>query len=210
MDARSRRRLTLVIKRYLDVVWYVCLVGVIAVPVGSILIGFNKNDSGGPAPEAPVVLRFYVDQSALADAELADDPPSLARGQGELRIRTRSKQVWFLILALVELVLFVLLYGVRQMRAVFSSLLSGEPFSPRNPARIRKIGFVVMGWHLLTPFLKYLSGLAVLQNVEVRGLMLKPPIDFSFDGLVFGLALVVLAEVFHQASTLQREQSLTV
>jgi hypothetical protein len=93
---------------------------------------------------------------------------------------------------------------------VFTSLATGEPFSPRNPGRIRRVGLVVVGWRALAPFLKYFGALAVLGRLEVRGLVLKPPIDFNPDALILGLAIVVLAEVFQRATVLQREQSLTV
>ena len=104
----------------------------------------------------------------------------------------------------------VVLYAVWQLRAVFKSVVAGHPFSPDNASRVKKIGWVVIGWNVVAPFAKYFNGMAFLADHSVAGLVLEPPIEVDVISLFLGLAILVLGEVFHQASRLQRDQSLTV
>ena len=68
----------------------------------------------------------------------------------------------------------------------------------------------MVGWNLAAPLAKYGVGKAVLSGVRLPGVELMPPIDFRPDALFLGLAFLVLAEIFHRASLLQRDQDLTV
>jgi hypothetical protein len=111
---------------------------------------------------------------------------------------------------MIEITLAVLLYVYGQLRALMRSVLERQPFLPENSARVHRVGLVVVAWSLIVPVLQLLVGVAMVDEVSVRGLILEPPFDFRIETLFFGLAILVLAEVFRQASELQADQSLTV
>ena len=67
-----------------------------------------------------------------------------------------------------------------------------------------------MGWQPVVPLAKYSVGRLLVGELTIRVITLKPPIQFNPDALFLGMAILVLAEIFRQASDLQREQSLTV
>jgi len=211
MAAGDGLRLTRVIKRYLDVFWWANIFAVGAILLVLVLIVVKGDDADGTLQDttaAPIVLRFALDSTVL---NAPVNPEALLQGgQGELRIRTRNTRVWMLFMIMVEATLLAVLYGMRQLRAVLRSLLNGEPFSPHNPGRIRRLGYLVVGWHTVMPFLKYWYARAVIDDIHVEGLTLKPPIDINLDAFVLGLAVIVLAEIFRKAGEIQRDQALTV
>ncbi len=200
------------VKFYVNAGWWLCATGLAVVPIGLILVLGGLAQSDRPAPDMPVLVRIQVDQAALAPPEpgTVAEPSTLVRGQGELRVRTRSKSAWTLLFLMIEITLAVLLYVYGQLRALIRSVVDQQPFLPDNAARVRRVGIVVIAWSFIAPALKLLVGVAMVDEVAVRGLILEPPVDFRIETLFFGLAILVLAEVFQRASDLQADQSLTV
>jgi len=205
-------RLAKAVKIYVSVGWWFCALGLVVVPVVLLLIlgGLSRPDS--LPPDMPVLARVYIDEAVLAPPEgaAAVEPSTLVVGQGEMRIRTRSKAAWTLLFLTIEIILVVLLYVYGQLRALIRSVLDHQPFRAENAARIRRLGVVVVAWGAIAPLLKLFVGAAMVDEVAVRGLVLKPPIDFQFETVFFGLAILVLSEIFRQAAELQNDQSLTV
>jgi hypothetical protein len=199
-----------VIKGYLDLCWFVLLIAGIVLLVATpfVIVGAPGIDDS----DIRVAVRFTVDESALAGSSPRSDDvvPVLVRGQGDLRVSSASRLVWagFMVSNLV--ILAVLLVVLHQLRALFRSVAGGAPFTPENAKRIRRVGWLVVAWQLIAPLTKYIVGLALVGELSIRGITLRPPIDFNPDALFLGLAILVLAEIFRQASVLQHEQSLTV
>ena len=204
-------RLAKAIKIYLDVL---CFVGILAAVAFLALFAMviPALPNAPSAPDMDVLLRFALEDEALQQTTPGADAPELlpVEGEGMLRLYSRSRRAWALYLGLVEAAVVVVLYAVWQLRAVFKSVVAGHPFSPDNASRVKKIGWVVIGWNVVAPFAKYFNGVAFLADHSVAGLVLEPPIEVDVISLFLGLAILVLGEVFHQASRLQRDQSLTV
>jgi hypothetical protein len=205
-------RLARAVKIYVSMGWWFCAIGLVVVPGVLVLILGGLSNPDSRAPDMPVLARVYIDEAVLAPPEglAVVEPSTLVVGQGEMRIRTRSKAAWTLLFLLIEIVLAVLLYVYGQLRALIRSVIDRQPFQPENASRIRRLGVVVIAWGAITPLLKLFVGAAMVDEVAVRGLILKPPIDFQFEAVFFGLAILVLSEIFRQASELQNEQSLTI
>ena len=205
-------RIAKAVRIYVSLGWWLSAIGLVVVPIILVLILAGAGDSQRPAPDLPVHARVHIDEAALAPLApgIVSQPSELVFGQGEFRIRTRSKSAWTLLFLLIEIVLVVLLYVYGLLRAVLRTVVNRQPFVPENAARIRRVGLVVVVWSLVAPVLKLLVGAAMIDEVAVRGLVLSPPIDFQFETLFFGLAILVLAEIFRMASEMQAEQSLTV
>jgi hypothetical protein len=197
---------------YVNFGWWISAIGLAVVPIGLVVVLGALNQPNRPAPDMPVLARIQVDEAALAPPPPGEiiESSTLVRGQGELRIRTSSKSAWTLLFLMIEITLAALLYVYGQLRALMRSVLERQPFLPENSARVRRVGLVVIAWSLAAPILKLLVGVAMVDEIAVRGLILEPPLDFRLETLFFGLAILVLAEVFRQASELQADQSLTV
>jgi len=207
------RRITLlarVIRGYLDFAFYALLVVGVALLVMTPFV--IASAPGIEDADIKVAVRFVIDQSALAGSSPRSDDviPSLVQGQGDLRVRSQSRLVWAWFLISSLLVLGVWLLVLHQLRALLRSVAGGTPFAPENPGRIKTVGWVTIAWQTVVPLAKYLVGRVLVGELAIRGITLKPPIDFNADALFLGMAILVLAEIFRQASELQREQSLTV
>ena len=187
-------------------------IGIVFVTIALVMVLGAVWQSDRPDQDMPVLARIQVDEGALVPPPPGEiiESSTLVRGQGELRIRRRSKSAWTLLFLMIEITLAALLYVYSQLRALMRSVLEREPFLPENPARVRRVGLVVIAWSVAAPILKLLVGVAMIDEVAVHGLILEPPLEFRLETLFFGLAILVLAEVFRQASELQADQSLTV
>jgi hypothetical protein len=206
---RTGTKLAKAVQIYLEILRVVCLIGVIAIPIVTLWMASELPDVRPErAPELPVLVRFNLDESVFST--VGEPGEQLVRGEGELLVRSKSVAAWMLALGVIELILLAALYAACQLRAVFRSVTRGRPFAPENASRVRRVGFVVLGWNVLAPLLKYFVGMALISDIRVHGLVLRPPIDFNPESLFLGLATIVLAEIFRQASLLEREQSLTV
>jgi len=201
------------VKIYLDVTWWLILVGTGAVLLGFLLVAGADTTDADPIEGVgfPIVLGFRLDESVVpALPETAEIRGTLQQGHGQLIIRTTSKSAVFVILGLIELLLVVSLFVLRDLRALFREVVQGRPFVEYNARRIRRVGFFIVGWSLAGPLLNYLAAFPILREVEVHGLILRPPTNLNIELLFSGLAILVLAEIFRQASAMQRDQSLTI
>ena len=206
-------KLAKAVKIYLDVAWWLVLISAGMVLVGFLLVAGADTTDTDPTEGVgfPMVMDFRLDESVVpALPETGAIRGTLERGHGQLIIRTTSKPAIFVSLSLVELLLVVSLFVLRDLRALFREVVQGRPFVEDNARRIRRVGFFIVGWSLAGPILNYLAAFPILREVEVHGLILRPPRELNIELLFAGLAILVLAEIFRQASAMQREQSLTI
>jgi len=201
------------VKIYLDIGWwFFAAFALVLMPIIGLLLVADLEISDDTTSALPVLVRLAPDEASLIPAEpgAAEKWSTLIDGQGELRFRTTSLLAWRLFVAWSELIFIAIAYVHWQLRRVFRNVLQGQPFAGDNAWRIRRVGLVMVGWALVAPILEYIQAVLTLREVRVRGLILSPPIDIKLELFFAGLAVVVLAEIFRQASDLQRDQSLTV
>jgi hypothetical protein len=206
-------KLAKAVKIYLDVSWWLMLISAGMVLLGFLLVAVGDTTDADPTEGVgfDMVMGFRLDETVVpALPETAEIRGTLKRGHGRLNIRTTSKTAVFVILGLMELLLVVSLFVLRDLRALFRAVVQGRPFVEDNARRIRRVGFFIVGWSLVGPLLNFLAAFPILREVNVHGLILSPPIELNVELLFAGLAVLVLAEIFRQASAMQREQSLTI
>jgi len=210
---RRGTKLARAVKIYLDVTWWLMLFSFGMVLFGILVVAGADASDADPKEGVgfPIMMGFRLDESVVPGLpETAEIRGVLKHGQGQLNIRTTSKSAVFVILGLMELLLVVSLLVLRDLRALFREVVQGRPFVEDNAWRIRRVGFFIVGWSLAGPILNFLAAFPILREVKVHGLILRPPIELNIELLFAGLAVLVLAEIFRQASAMQREQSLTI
>ena len=103
-------------------------------------------------------------------------------------------------------------YMLLQLRAVFTSLAAGDNFDLKNSARIRKFGYVAVGWALISPLLQYFGGQVILQeySLNLPGIVLSPAFEVNGGAISIGLAMIVLSGVLNEAASINESHQLTI
>ena len=108
------------------------------------------------------------------------------------------------------LIWLIFLWIVWHLRKLMLAIREGEPFHPDNPGRIRKIAYAVLLWAPIE-ILFYgmmFRGLAI--TIRPISSVSGMPVRVFLELIFFGLAILVIAEVFQRGVKLQQEQDLTV
>ncbi len=212
-DNSSHNRLTRFVKRFLDIALAVILIGAILWPITALGVGLNLFFDT-ELRNVDVFLGFKIESEILPEGATgsASAKDTLMHGHSQVQISTPSQFAWYLSAAISEFLAIILLYGLLQLRAMFASLTSGVSFAEENPARINKIGLTLICWYVVTPFLQYFGGRAVLSDIElsVQGIQLYPAFELGIAGIFVGLAIIVLAGVLREATNIHKDQSLTI
>ena len=98
------------------------------------------------------------------------------------------------------------------MRALFGALVQGSYFIPDNVNRIQRVGYILIATFIVSPFVQFFAGRAMLAEINpgIQGIFLYPAFEVNVAGILIGLSLLVLAGVMREATTIQRDQSLTI
>jgi hypothetical protein len=104
----------------------------------------------------------------------------------------------------------IILYGLSQLKGILRNLVREKPFAADNERRLKTIAILVM---LATPFLYgyqwlsfwfFTSHINTPQNIQA----VAPTFDIIY--IILGLVILILAEIFRQATQIHEEQKLTI
>jgi len=216
MSSGQQKKLTILVKRFLDVLRILFLAVAVVWPITVMVVGLNiPSEPEQRHTDVNVLLNFRV--NSTESTELATSPGNegelLLKGRGDVIINnTRGQLSWYLPGAISEILLFIFLYGLLTMRKLFISLAEGNTFTQENVERIRKVGYVFIGFHIVNPLLQYFGSRMTLEDIafNVPGIHLHPAFEFNVGGVFAGFAIIVLSGVLREAVSLHHEQSLTI
>ena len=137
----------------------------------------------------------------------------LIKGRGDVKLNnTQSVMSWYLSGAISQVLLFIFLYGLLAMRKLFASLAEGNTFTRENAERLRRIGYVFIGWNVVSPLLQYFGSRFMLNEIafNVPGIQLYPGFEINIGGLFAGFAIIVLSGILSEATRIHHDQSLTI
>ncbi len=99
---------------------------------------------------------------------------------------------------------------LHHLRRLFQRVRGGAPFDAANALRLRWLGLFAIALALLNGVAEFVTSLAVRDGLISD--RLKVPYGVSVDPslVLFGLVLLMLAEVFRRGADLEEDQSLTV
>ncbi len=216
MSPAQQNKLTVLVKRFLDVIWFLFLIVAVIWPVTVLVIGLSiPSDPELRHTDVNVFLSFHVNSEVSTEPSISSDNSGelILSGRGDLKLsNTRSRISWYLSGAISEVLLFIFLYGLLAMRKLFASLAEGSTFTEENAERIRKVGYVFIGWHIVSPVLQYIGSRAMLHDIafNVPGVQLYPGFEINIGGVFAGFAIIVLSGVLREAASIHQEQSLTI
>jgi len=158
----------------------------------------------------PVALQLDpVTHRATAAASSAENV-SIEDVNGSIKFSPRSRTVVASVAVFLIVTLALVMWVVRQMRDVFWTLRDGTPFVAANAARISRIGWAVIIGELVGPVVNYEASRYAMTNFAAEGLRFHTLLDLRLLGIIYGLIILVIAEVFRAGARLDEEQSLTV
>lgn len=99
---------------------------------------------------------------------------------------------------------------VYQLRKIFATLVTGNPFLLENAKRIRNIGLIIFGGVILEFIVGLVLGIMIMENVIIEGVIFSAKGKLDAAGIFIGLVMLVLAEIFRQGALLKEEQELTI
>jgi hypothetical protein len=106
--------------------------------------------------------------------------------------------------------LLVTLWVLAQLRGVFRTLRDGRPFVAANAIRIRRIGYAVIAAEIVRAILAYEGMRYAMTHFSATGVRFEARWDLDLYTILYGLIILILAEVFREGTSLADEQSLTV
>ena len=216
MSPQLQNRLTTAVKRFLDIFWVIFFSLAVIWPIVVIVVGLHiPPDPVDRHTDVSAFLSFKVFTDA--STELAADPAAkgslLLSGKGDVLLNnTKSNLAWWVAGAISEAMLLIFLFGLKIMRRLFTSLAEGSTFTDENAERMRRIGFVFIGFNVIKPVMQYIGSRMLLADMATNtpGVELYPAFEMSIAGIFAGVAIIVLSGVLREAIAMAKEQELTI
>ena len=95
---------------------------------------------------------------------------------------------------------------------MFANLAGQRIFDLENVAYVKKLGLIILVYSIVSPFITYLCGMAILAEIGEfhEQLQLSPYVSIPIEGILISGALLVLAQILEYAFQMKQEQSLTI
>jgi hypothetical protein len=98
-----------------------------------------------------------------------------------------------------------------EMRAIFATLVEGDPFVPENARRVRWVAWAIVGLELARYAISAAANiiLVVFGQPETGQITVKL-LNINLAAWTAVVVLIVLAEIFREGAALRRDQQLTI
>lgn len=214
MSAQINPKLPRFVKSLLDFLYglliFACIVLVLAIVLSPLIMKGNNIVFSASAPVGLGSGEDHRFEVQIADAGAKGiRAASESEAQGVLRLETDN---WFYIFFgyFRQLLIFLgLVYIFHLLRAVLQNILQGNPFSPENNVRIRRLGHIVLLLAFLIPIIEYIAANEILRGLRIES-TLGPPSLFNAGYILTSLLILVLAQVWSYGLELKRDQELTI
>jgi len=126
--------------------------------------------------------------------------------QGKLLFNVTLTPLLIFVALVVILSTFGLVLGILyNLRKIFRSLRSGEPFAYENFARLRKVGFFVLSFAIVDLGKSLFNRYLLQQHFLDHGKYYSAKLSFGIDVILIGLVILVVAEIFRHGYKLKAE-----
>jgi len=217
-------RVTTLLANALDFVWWLSAVstGVLVGLFGWSIVGEPPTPSSFALevgltgfsiqqPRADPASNLAIVLPVAFEVVLGKSEHSAMKGlNGNYRFPMRKGAFLTFSLAILVTLMALAFWIVDQLKHVIQTLRDRDPFAPQNALRIRRIGWGVILIEL------FRAGAVVYWSyfadaiVTVSGAQCIPARRISVAAILYGLVILVLAEVFREGTKLREEQSLTI
>jgi Protein of unknown function (DUF2975) len=210
MKAMGKRSVSSLLAVFINVGFY--LVGVVLVFMLFLAAVPLFTDLSNTEMSIPVsfsvetgALRVTAPTLGIVNADIGD-----AHGSGTLRFPPPSGAFLTTTALLVVLGLAIGLWVLAQLRMVFRTLRDGRPFVAANATRIRWIGYAVILGEIVTSIVQFSGNAYARSHFAAETLRFDTWPSIDVFAIVYGLIILVIAEVFRAGARLDEDQSLTI
>lgn len=202
-EALKSSKLVRFVHGILGLTWWFLLLG--ALLIGALII--VQPEGGTFNIQLPLDVQIEEPSYEIRPRNTLVEKAHLTDLQGKITIL--SKETAFgLGAAIPTLAFFVfLMMIVRPMRKILGTLRDGSPFNDANVRRMRWLGFLFLALSVISSAYHSTASVVAEQFVDSDGISVLHDIEIQFTPLMFGLILLILAEVFRLGSELEARRS---
>jgi hypothetical protein len=218
----ARRSLSAVVKLLLDASWYfvalalglaVCLLLLVTFSQPSqiqLALGIPVTFEMTLRADGPPVQPVQPLQPLQPVQPVAVEQARIEKGSGTLIVPIDQGGVLYATVTTLIVLLAIGLWILGQLCAVFRTVRDGKPFTAANVRRIRWVGVgVILGEFVASGSAffgnSYAASHIVWDGVQFGGIPIVSP-----TGIMHGLVILAIAEVFRTGTRLDEDQSLTI
>jgi Protein of unknown function (DUF2975) len=162
--------------------------------------------------EMSIPVSFSVETGALGVAAPAPDKATaeIRDARGTLVFPPPSGVIVTTTALLASAAMAIGLWVLLQLRAVFRTLRDGHPFVAANASRIRWIGCAVICWEIVHALVLFAGNAYAKAHFSAGVLRFDAWPSVDVFAIIYGLIILVIAEVFRAGARLHEDQSLTI
>lgn len=186
----------------------ICLV----IPPITVVLGLSQGSSPTWGADISIFAGFSLDLNTISGIEVNGLRNPELSGKSSLFIDTSNPQAFYLFMFSQMAMALVSLYVVMQLRSLVMSLKNGNAFCVANSKILKRIGLTVIVWNLISPFFQYFAWGSVIAQIDFsnQGLSLYPAWDFNLLAMFIGAMMMILSDLFLEATLISQEQRLTI
>ncbi len=206
MKALGTKSLSTIVSMVIQIVWWIEWIAAISITAAIIIIPLFKRSVSF---NTPVTFSATIIKDVAATA--ADQPAGqLHATEGSFSFDVPSNLANGLIMGIVVAAAFCFIILITyQLKLIFSSFGKNDPFVEFNAKRIRKIGFILITYVLAQLLYNIALNYYLIAHFKWESGM-QPTYSINVGTLFTGLTMIIIAEIFRQATELDNEQKLTV
>jgi hypothetical protein len=156
-----------------------------------------------------IPVSFNVD-TPVAAPSLGVQNAQIQKARGSLRFPVQ-RGAFFMANVIFLFIMFGLaLFVVIQLRAVFRTLKEGRPFVSANATRLRWIAGGVIAGELIRAAIVFFENYYAMTHFSAPGLRFDIRLDVNLFGIVLGLIIMVISEVFRAGTQLDEDRAMTI
>ncbi len=206
MKTLGNKSLSGILSVIIQIVWWLEWFGAVVITAALIIMPFFKKNVGFNTPVTFATAAIKTVSAAGTDFE--NGQLNATEGSFSFQIQPSLSNILIMIFIVVVAFSFFIL-ATYQLRLIFLSFAKNEPFVEFNITRIRKIGFILIGY-ALAQLLYHIALNQYLINHFKWSNDILLTYSFNLSALFTGVTLIVVAEVFKLGTSLDNEQKLTI
>ena len=156
----------------------------------------------------------YLFNARVITNDVTATASEIMQVDGKLKLNNTSGQAAFFIANTDRILISGIfsLLAFYNLRKLFANLATQRIFDLENVAYVKKLGLIILVYSIVSPFITYLCGMAILAEIGEfhEQLQLSPYVSIPIEGFLISGALLVLAQILEYAFQMKQEQSLTI